>query len=61
VRIGRPGSASGYYSGPVVQLAGKELLAAVSGRAGQRRAQFTLTINGSAVTGTVSLRAATGE
>jgi methionine sulfoxide reductase heme-binding subunit len=60
VRIGRPGTAAG-YSGPVVQLAGKDLLAAVSGQAGRRQADFTLTINGSAVTGTVSLRPATGE
>ena len=45
----------------MVRLAGKELVAAVSGQAGQRTAQFTMTINGSVVTGTVSLRTATGE
>jgi sulfoxide reductase heme-binding subunit YedZ len=60
VRIGPQGTASG-YAGPVVRLAGKELVAAVSGQAGQRTAQFTMTINGSVVTGTVSLRTATGE
>jgi len=59
-RIGRSGTASG-YAGPVVQLAGQQLIAAVTGQAGQRRAQFILTINGSAVTGTVSLLAATQE
>jgi methionine sulfoxide reductase heme-binding subunit len=60
VRIGRPGTAAA-YSGPVVRLAGQELVAAVSGEAGQRQAQFTMTIKGAAVTGTVSLRTATGE
>ncbi|HEX9032432.1 MAG TPA: ferric reductase-like transmembrane domain-containing protein [Streptosporangiaceae bacterium] len=55
VRIGNS------YSGPVIQLAGKNLVAAVSGQAGQRHAVFTLTINGSAVTGTVSLLAETGD
>jgi methionine sulfoxide reductase heme-binding subunit len=60
VRIGQPGSADS-YSGPVVRLAGRDLVAAVSGRSGQREARFTMTINGSAVTGTVSLLAATGE
>ena len=59
VRIGRAGTASG-YSGPVVQLAGSNLLADVSGQAGQRQADFVLTISGSLVTGTVSLRAASG-
>jgi sulfoxide reductase heme-binding subunit YedZ len=59
-RIGRPGTPSG-YSGPVVQLAGSELVAAVTGQAGQRRAQFILTINGSVVTGTLSLLAAVQE
>jgi sulfoxide reductase heme-binding subunit YedZ len=59
VRIGPQGSAAG-YAGPVVQLAGKQLLADVSGPAGQRRAQFTMTISGSVVTGTVTLRAASG-
>ncbi len=59
VRIGRAGTASG-YSGPVVQLAGSSLLADVSGQAGQRQADFVLTISGSLVTGTVSLRAASG-
>lgn len=59
-RLGQAGTASG-YSGPVVELAGRDLVAAVSGQAGQRRAQFTLTINGSVVTGTVSLLAADGE
>jgi len=60
VRIGRPWPASG-YSGPVAQLSGKELFAAVSGQAGKRQARFTMTINGSAVTGTVSIQAASGE
>jgi ferric reductase like protein len=60
VRIGRTGSANA-YSGPVVRLAGRDLVAAVSGPAGQRQARFTMTINGSAVTGTVSLVASTGE
>ena len=60
VRLGQQGTASG-YSGPVVQLAGKELVAAVSGQSGRRQAQFTLTISGSVVTGTVSLVAANGE
>jgi sulfoxide reductase heme-binding subunit YedZ len=59
VRIGQPKTASA-YSGPVVQLAGNTLVAAVSGQSGQRRATFTLTINGTAVTGTVSLQAAAG-
>jgi methionine sulfoxide reductase heme-binding subunit len=59
VRIGKPGSGSD-YSGHVVQLAGNTLVAAVSGPAGQRQAQITLTISGSAVTGTVSLLAANG-
>jgi hypothetical protein len=59
VRIGPQGSAAG-YAGPVVELAGKQLLADVSGPAGQRRAQFTMTISGSVVTGTVTLRAASG-
>lgn len=59
VRIGRAGTASG-YSGPVVELAGSSLLADVSGQAGQRRADFVLTISGSVATGTVSLRAAGG-
>jgi len=54
VRIGSQGTASG-YAGPVVQLAGAQLVASVSGQAGQRQARFTLSINGSAVTGTVSL------
>ncbi|HEX2321940.1 MAG TPA: ferric reductase-like transmembrane domain-containing protein [Streptosporangiaceae bacterium] len=57
VRIGRAKTASA-YSGPVVQLAGNTLVASVSGQSGQRRAAFTLTINGTAVTGTVSLQAA---
>ncbi len=57
-RIGVPGS--GAYVGPVARLAGKELIADVSGPAGQRRATFMLTIKGSAVTGTVSLLAAGG-
>ena len=56
VRIGRSGTASA-YSGPVVELAGRNLLADVSGPAGRRQADFVLTIRGSAVTGTVSLRA----
>jgi len=60
VRIGRAGTASG-LSGPVVQLAGQELIADVSGPSGRRQAQFKLTINGSAVTGTVSLLATSGE
>jgi hypothetical protein len=48
----------------VVQLAGKQLIADVSGasgRSGRKRAQFKLTISGSAVTGTVSLLATSGE
>ena len=60
VRFGRPGTASG-YSGPVVKLSGQELFATVSGPGGQRQARFTMTINGSLVTGTVSLSAASGE
>lgn len=60
MRIGQPGTASG-YSGPVVMLQGQQLVAAVTGQSGQRRAQFILTINGSAVTGTVSLLAAAQE
>jgi hypothetical protein len=60
VRIGRAKTASA-YSGPVVQLSGNTLVAAVSGQSGQRRATFTLTINGTAVTGTVSLQAGAGE
>jgi sulfoxide reductase heme-binding subunit YedZ len=60
VRIGQAGS-PGSYSGPVTELAGKKLVAAVSGSAGRRNAVFTLNINGSAVTGTVSLLAETGE
>ncbi len=60
VRLGPQGTASG-YSGPVVQLAGKDLVAAVSGQSGQRQAQFTLTISGSVVTGTVTLVTANGE
>jgi sulfoxide reductase heme-binding subunit YedZ len=59
VRLGQQGTASG-YSGPVVQLAGRDLTAAVSGPSGQRQAQFTLTISGSVVTGTVSLITASG-
>jgi sulfoxide reductase heme-binding subunit YedZ len=53
-RIGQPGT-SPVFSGPVVQLSGDQLVADVTGQAGQRRAEFVLTINGSAVTGTVSL------
>jgi len=60
VRIGRMGTASG-LSGPVIQLASQELIANVSGRSGRRRAQFKLTISGSAVTGTVSLVVMSGE
>ena len=60
VRIGRQGTASG-FSGSVVNLAGNSLVAAVSGRAGRRRAEFTLMIDGTTVTGTVSLRAAEGQ
>lgn len=60
VRIGGAGSAT-EYTGTVVQLAGNTLAAAVSGPGGQRQAHFTLTISGSAVTGTVSLLAANGE
>lgn len=60
VQIGQPGSATG-YSGPVVMLNGAQLVASVSGQPGQRRALFVLTINGSSVTGTVSLQAASGE
>ena len=62
VRIGRPGAAG--LSGPVVQLAGQQLIADVSGASGRsvrKRAQFKLTISGSAVTGTVSLLATSGE
>jgi len=66
VRIGRAGTASG-LSGPVVQLAGQELIADLSGLSGgsggsgRRQAQFRLTISGSGVTGTVSLLASSGE
>jgi len=60
VQIGQPGTASG-YAGPVVELQGQQLVAAVTGQGGQRRAEFILTINGSAVTGTVSLVAVAPE
>ena len=60
VRLGRPGTA-GELTGPVVRLAGHELVATVSGRAGQRSARFVLVIDGSAVTGTVSLLTVEGE
>ncbi|MGI9009138.1 MAG: ferric reductase-like transmembrane domain-containing protein [Streptosporangiaceae bacterium] len=60
VRIGPPGTASD-WRGPVVQLAGQTLVAAVSGPGGQRRALFTLIIRGSAVAGTVTVQAASGE
>ena len=69
VRIGRAGLASG-LSGPVVRLAGQELIADVSATSGasgasgasrRQQAQFKLTINGSVVTGTVSLLAVNGE
>jgi Ferric reductase like transmembrane component len=60
VTIGAQGTASG-WRGPVVELAGQNLVAAVSGPGGQRRALFTLTIHGSAVTGTVTVQAADGE
>ena len=60
VTIGRPGTA-GAYSGPVVRLAGHELVAAVSGQAGQRSARFVLIVKGTAVTGTVTLVATEGE
>jgi sulfoxide reductase heme-binding subunit YedZ len=66
VRIAGTGTASG-LSGPVAQLADRQLIADVSGRWGrsgrsrQLQAQFRLTISGSAVTGTVSLLAASGE
>jgi sulfoxide reductase heme-binding subunit YedZ len=59
VRIGRARTASD-YSGSVVELAGHTLVADVAGRAGRQRAQFTLTINGASVTGTVTLQAAAG-
>lgn len=54
VTIGQPGTASG-YSGPVVLLDGHRLVASVGGPSGQRRAEFVLTVRGSAVSGTVSL------
>jgi sulfoxide reductase heme-binding subunit YedZ len=54
VQIGLPGTASA-YAGPVVQLEGHQLVAAVTGQDGQRQAEILLTINGSSVTGTVSL------
>jgi sulfoxide reductase heme-binding subunit YedZ len=60
VRIGQPGTGSA-SSGPVVRLSGKHLIATVSGLSGPRQADFTLTISGSVVTGTVSLHAAAGE
>lgn len=72
VRIGRAGTASA-LSGPVVRLAGHELIANVSSgsggsgssgdsaSSGRRQAQFRLTISGSAVTGSVSLLALRGE
>ena len=60
VTIGAQGTASG-WRGPVVQLAGQNLVAAVSGPSGQRRALFTLIIHGSAVTGTLTVQAANGE
>ena len=60
VRIGRQGTASG-FAGPVTELDGDLLVAAVSGPSGQRRAEFTLSIRGTSVTGTVSLAIADGE
>jgi ferric reductase like protein len=60
VRIGQPGTASG-YTGPVVLLQGSQLVADVSGPSGQRQAQFMLVINGTAVSGTVSLLAQAQE
>ncbi len=60
VRIGPQGTAQGWH-GQVVQLTGQNLIAAVSGPGGQRRALFTLIIHGSAVTGTVTVQAANGE
>jgi hypothetical protein len=60
VQVGQPGGASG-FAGPVVLLQGSQLVATVTGPSGQRRAQFTLTVRGAAVTGTVSLLAATEE
>lgn len=60
VQIGQSGTASG-YAGPVVQLQGRQLIAAVTGLGGRRRAEFILTISGAAVTGTVSLLAAAQE
>ncbi|HEX9064620.1 MAG TPA: ferric reductase-like transmembrane domain-containing protein [Streptosporangiaceae bacterium] len=60
VRLGQPGGTAAWH-GPVVQLSGQTLVAAVSGSGGQRNAVFTLTIHGSTVTGTVSLQAGNGE
>lgn len=60
VRIGSAGGAPGWH-GRVVALNGQDLVAAVSGPGGQRRALFTLIIHGSAVAGTVTLQAANGE
>jgi Ferric reductase like transmembrane component len=59
-RIGQPGTSSD-FRGPVVQLSGNEIVAAVTGQAGQRRAQFVLTISGSTATGTMSLLAASEQ
>ncbi len=58
-QVGKPGTPSG-FRGPVVRLSGHAIVAAVTGQAGKRRAEFDLTIKGSAVTGTVSL-AVTGQ
>jgi hypothetical protein len=54
VTIGKPGTASG-FTGPVVLLEGQRLVAAVTGKSGPRRAEFVLIVQGSAVSGTVSL------
>ncbi len=53
VRIGGAGAPA--WSGPVVALAGADLVASVSGPGGRRQARFTLAISGRSVTGTVSL------
>lgn len=54
VQIGQQGTTSA-YAGPVAELEGQRLIAIVTGQGGQRQAEILLTINGSSVTGTVSL------
>jgi sulfoxide reductase heme-binding subunit YedZ len=59
VRIGRPGARPA-WSGPVVSLAARTLIASVAGRSGRERARFLLIVKGSSVSGTVSLLSEAG-